>query len=296
MTTFKGLVDDVMILMSGYGLEQDRAAFLTAAVSTATQTVVTVDSTTDLSPGLAEIDDELIYIRTIDSATQFTVAPDGRGYRGTVPATHAVDARVTMSPVLPKGLVKRKINETITGVYPTLYGTASTTLTWDPVKATHAVPADVEDIIQVTYDELGPSGQWPRVNRWRLDTHPDTTEWPTGKTLSIWDSLWGVTSIRVVYQKQPTELSLDTDLLTASGLSATARSAIVAGAAWRLVSFMDASRLKVHTPSTDLMDEAAPIGSAVQVSSLLRRQYERELEEERQRQALRNVPVMHWQE
>ncbi|MFP5367702.1 MAG: hypothetical protein ACLGIS_12825, partial [Actinomycetes bacterium] len=144
--------------------------------------------------------------------------------------------------------------------------------------------------------ELGPSEQWPRVQRWRLDTHPDTAEWPTGKTLSIWDSLWGVTDIRVVYQKQPSELAADGDLLTATGLAATARAVVVAGAAWRLVSFMDASRLKVHTPSTDLMDEAAPIGSAVQVASLLRRQYERELEEERQRQSLKNAPVLHWQE
>lgn len=286
-----------MMLMSGYGLEQDRAAFLEGTgITTTTQTVVTVDSTDDLSTGLAEIGDELVYIKSIDSATQFTVAPDGRGYRGTTAATHAVGARVTMSPVLPRALVKRKINETITGVYPTLYGTASTTLTYDPVKTTYELPADVEDVIQVTYDELGPSGHWPRVGRWRLDTHPDTTEYATGKTLSIWDSLGGSSSIRVVYQKQPSELSADADLLTASGLTTTARAAVVAGAAWRLVSFMDASRLKVHTPSTDLMDEAAPIGSAVQVASLLRRQYERELEEERQRQSLRNTPVMHWQE
>lgn len=295
MTTFGDLVDDVLLLMQGYGLNQDGAAFLTGAGVTASGLTFTVDSTDNLGAGLAEIGDELVWIKSVDDATAtVTVAPDGRGFRGTTAAAHAADARITMNPLVPRALVKRKINETIVGVYPTLWGVGSTTLTYDPVLMSYEVPADVEDILQVTYKEIGPSEAWPAVRRWRMDKHPDTVDFTTGKSLSLMDSLWGVTDIRVVYQKQPSELSADADLLTASGLAASARSVITTGAAWRLVSFVDATRLRVHTAVTDYADQATPMGAGTQVASSLRRQYERELADEQQRQAVRTVPVLHY--
>ena len=295
MTTFANLVDDVLMLMQGYGLEGDRAAFLTAAVTTATETTFTVDSTENLAPGLAEIGDELVWIKDA-TGTTVTIAPDGRGYRGTTAGTYAINKRITMNPVLPRALVKRKINETIVGLYPNLWGIGSTTLTYDPVLANYELPADVEDILQVTFQAVGPDESWPPVRRWRLDRHPDTTEFATGKSLYVWDCLDGSSDIRVVYQKRPQELSGDSDLLTASGLSETARAVVVAGAAWRLVSYMDASRLKVSTVEADMMTDRVPMGAGIQVASYLRAQYERELNEERQRQSLGTVPVLHWTE
>ena len=295
MTTFANLVDDVLLLMQGYGLEGERAAFLTAAVTTTTQTTFTVDSTADLGPGLAEIGTELVWIKDA-SGTTVTIAPDGRGYRGTTAATYAVDKRITMNPVLPRALVKRKINESIVGTYPTLWGVGSATLTYDPVVANYEIPADVEDILQVTFQAVGPDESWPLVRRWRVDRHPDTTEFATGKSLYVWDGLDSGSSLRVVYQKRPQELSGDSDLLTDSGLSDTARAAIVAGAAWRLVSYMDASRLKVSTAEVDMMTDRVPMGAGVQIASYLRAQYERELREEQQRQAVGTVPVLHWEE
>jgi len=295
VTTFGSLVDDVLLLMQGYGLNADGAAFLTGNGVTDTGLSFTVDSTDNLGAGLAEIGDELVWIKSVDDATAtVTVAPDGRGYRGTVAAAYGADTRITMNPLVPRSLVKRKINETIVGVYPTLWGTASTALTYDPVVMSYEVPADVEDILQVTYREIGPSEMWPPVRRWRLDKHPDTVEFATGKSLSLMDSLWGVTDIRVVYQKQPSELSADADLLTASGLAVSARSVITTGAAWRLVSFIDATRLRVHTAVSDYADQATPMGAGTQVASSLRRQYERELADEQQRQAVRTVPVIHY--
>ena len=297
MTTFADLVNDVLLLMQGYGLQEDGAAFLTGAGVTASGLSFTVDDASNLGPGLAEIGDELVYIRSVAQATNtVTIAPDGRGYRGTLAVAHSADARVTMSPTLPRSLVKRKINETIVGVYPTVWGVGSTTLTYDPVVANYELPTDVEDILQVTYEEVGPDRSWPPVRRWKLDKHPDSTDYATGKSLYIWDALGGAQSIRVVYQKRPSELALDADDLTDTGLANTARAAVVAGAAWRLVSFMDASRLKVSAAEMDLLDDKNPIGTGTQVGSYLRRQYERELAEEAQRQQVATVPVIFFQE
>lgn len=298
MTTFADLTNDVLLTLEGYGLNQGRAAFITTTGGiTATDLSFTVDSTANLAEGVAEIEDELVYIQSVDETNNtITVSPDGRGYRGTVAAAHGVDTRVTMNPVLPRTLVKRKINETIVGVFPTLWGQATTEFPYSNVSVTYEMPTDTEDVLAVTYQAIGPSGAWPPVRRWSLDPNADSTVYPSGKVLNVWEDLAGVSTIRVWYTKQPTELAADTDDLTSTGLRASARAAIVAGASWRLVSFMDASRLRVNTVSMDQMDERNPIGSGTQVASYLRKQYERELQDEKQRQQLATPPVIYFTE
>lgn len=298
MTTFADLTNDVLLLMEGYGLNQDRAAFIsTVGGITATDLSFTVDSVANLGPGLAEIEDELVYIQSVDDSTDtVTISPDGRGYRGTVAAVHGQNVRVTMNPVLPRTLVKRKINDTIVGLYPNIFGVDTATLTYDPVVVAYQLPAAVEEVLQVTYQPIGPSKMWCRAERWNVDHNSDPTAFPNGKVLNLFDGLWPGTEIRVVYRKQPTELAADADDLTASGLASTARAVVVAGAAWRLASFMDAARLPVAASTPDAQSDKNPIGTGTQVSSYLFKQYEIELQNEKERQQLAVPPVMHFTE
>lgn len=295
MPTFADLVDEVLLTMEGYGLEQGRAAFInTAGGITDTDLTFTVGSTDALTEGVAEIEDELVYIQSATDPSTVTISPDGRGYRGTVAASHAANTRITMNPVLPRTLVKRKINETIIGTGPTLYGIGSQDLTYDPVTVAYELPSDVEDVLSVSYQTIGPTKAWMPVRRWSFDSHADTVAFPNGKVLNLFDGLLGVSTFRVVYRKAPSELLFDTDDLTDSGLNSTARSVVATGAAWRLVSFMDSSRLNVSSAVVDQLDERNPVGTATQVGSYLRKQYERELADEEQRQQLRTPPVMHF--
>lgn len=297
MTTFSDLVNDVFMVMEGYGLDQDRAAFLASDI-TSGATSAQVNDASNLAAGLAEIQDELVYIQAVDYNTNtVTFSPDGRGYRGTTAASHTGTTRVTMTPVLPRTLVKRKINETIVGLYPTCWGQGSTGLVYDPVTIAYSLPAEVEEVVALTVEDPGPTKAWVPVRRWNLDSTADTTDFPTGKVLNIWENLLGATDVRVVYKKRPTELAADADDLTSvSGLNASARAVIVAGTVWRLASFMDVSRLKVNTAVVDQLDEKNPIGTGTQVSSYLRKQYERELADEQIRQQLDTPPIIFYQE
>lgn len=295
MTTFADLVNDVMLTMEGYGLDQPRTAYLTGAGVTASGLSFTVDSVANLSEGLAEIGDELVYIRSINDGTNtVTLAPDGRGFRGTTAVTHGVDSRITMNPVLPRGLVKRKINETIVGTWPVAWAEATTTVTYNSADVGYGLPADVEEVVSVDAEDPGPAKSWGPVRRWRLETAADTTDFATGKAIFIYSDIYASGVVRVRYRKQPTELVNDADLLTASGLRTTARSVIVAGAVWRLVSSMDISRLKVNTVAMDMIDERQPVGSATQLAGYLRRVYERELLDEQQRLQLATPPIIHF--
>ena len=95
MTTFKDLVDEVVIRVSGYTQRQDQATYLINAVtdtpaSSSYSTAdpyyqIKVQDGTSLSRGMIEIDDELIWIDNFDQVNNIGyVSPDGRGYRGTM--------------------------------------------------------------------------------------------------------------------------------------------------------------------------------------------------------------------
>lgn len=298
MTTFSDLVNDVLFTMEGYGLDQPAAAYITGAgLTAATDSLTfTVADSANLSEGIAEIGDELVYIQSVDEATHTaTIAPDGRGYRGTTPAAHGLNSRVTMGPVLPKALVKRKINETIVGLWPTIWGEATTTVTTSPVTVGHELPADTEEVVSVDHESDDITSTWGPVRRWRFESSADTVDFPSGKALFIYQDVSGSSPVRIRYRKAPTELPLDSDDLSTSGLRASARSVVVAGAVWRLVSSMDLGRLKLNSATMDMMDQEAPLGSATQLAGYLRRVYERELLDEQQRLQVSTPPTIHYQ-
>lgn len=292
MTTFGDLINEVYLALEGWGLNQGRAAFLNEPTGmTASELTFDVDNADNLGEGVAEIEDELIYIQSV-TGTTVTIAPDGRGYRGTTAATHADNTRVTMNPALPKIVVKQKINDTIQGVYPVLRGKGSTTIAYTGAKTTYELPATLDSVIQVTYDAVGPTGQWPQVYHYRVDLNADTTAYTTGKSITFFGGVEQGRNVRVTYLKKPTALSALGDLLTATGLADTARSVIVAGAIWRLSSYIAAARLRVDSVAIDMMDEQNKVDSGNRVAAYLRAQYEVELTEERKRQELSQPPTM----
>ena len=108
MTTLAEMIDEVLVNLSGYTYQQDRSTYLTAAVTTLTSpssspTILSLGSTQDLGKGVIEVDEELMWISSFDRVSNTaTIAPYGRGYLGTTAATHAVDAKVTISPFFPR--------------------------------------------------------------------------------------------------------------------------------------------------------------------------------------------------
>ena len=75
MPTFNDLVDEVKANLQGYTLRQDRITYvLNSTGLTTTTSQITVGSQSNLARGIIEIDDELIWIDSVDSdamCTQF---------------------------------------------------------------------------------------------------------------------------------------------------------------------------------------------------------------------------------
>ena len=134
-STLSNLIDEVLINLSGYTYQQERSTYLTQAVTTLTSpssspTILSVGSTDNIGKGVLEIDEELIWVDSFDRvANTATIAPYGRGYLGTTATTHAVDAKVTVSPIFPRYSVKKAINDTIRAMGTQLMAVRNTTFT-----------------------------------------------------------------------------------------------------------------------------------------------------------------------
>lgn len=297
MTTFADLVNEVFLTLEGWGLNNGRAAFITTSTLTSGGLSFTVDSSENIGAGVVEIEDELIYVQSV-SGTTVTIAPDGRGYRGTTAASHAVGKRVTMNPVIPRVKVKRAINETIAGVYPTLRATATTTLSPVGYKRAYELPAAFEQVLQVNYEASGPTGIWPQVTHYDVDLYADATDFPSGKSLTLIGPFEVGHTVKVTYLKRPTELVNDADVLaTVSGLNDSATSLIVAGALWRIAVSFPISILRNDSAVTDYVDgQQSKSRDAAQVAMLMRQRYEQELREEAARQHLNHSVPIYWTE
>ena len=120
-TTLSNMIDEVLINLSGYTYAQDRATYLKTAVTTTTSssadpTILTLGSTENVGKGTLEVDEELMWVDSFDRISNTaTISPYGRGYLGTTAATHALDAKVTISPTFPRHSIKRAINEVKSG-------------------------------------------------------------------------------------------------------------------------------------------------------------------------------------
>lgn len=252
MTTYNELVDSTMLYLYGFTTLQDQATYLTSSINSSATTLPIADASA-MSRGVVEIDSELIWVDTADSATNtMAVPPYGRGYRGSTAASHASGTRVVASPLFPRMLVKRAINEAIRSVYPDLFGVGETTFTANPAITTYQMPAGTTNVMQVAWQSIGPSKEWIPVRSWRIDKHASTSVFASGATLNVYDSIVPGRTVKVVYSKQPTVLENDSDdFTTVTGLPASCEDIIRVGAAYRMVPFFDAPHLAGMSAEAD---------------------------------------------
>lgn len=284
--TFSDLVTDVQALLHGYVRTQEQATHLAASVNS-TDTTWSVGDPSRLSRGLAEVGDELVWLDTVDrnAATgQVTVAPYGRGYLGSTAASHSSGVKVTFAPLFPRVRVKKALNDTILAVGNDLFGIGYTTFTFTPNITTYLLPADVKDIMQVSYQMLGPSKMWYPLSRWRFDALANTGVFASGKTIDIFEPVSAGRTVQVQYQKFPSELSADGDVFTSTtGLLESSRDCITYGAAARLTAGVDSMLLNVQAVEANVLDERSQPGAGGNLSRQLYQLHKQRLMEERLR-------------
>lgn len=280
-TTFETMIDDVALNLSGYSLRQDRTTHLTSAI-TASSASISLAST-DVGKGLVEIDDELIWIDSYDkNSSSASVPPYGRGYQGTTAAAHNAGTKVTIAPIFPRAMIKKAIQETLDSVYPKLYSIFHTNFNANAVKTTYPIPAEAQTIIAASWQNVGPSGEWIPIRKWRFDSFANHNIYPTQNTISIYDrKIIPGRDIQVTYIRKPPTFTNTTDVFEdTTGLPSSTKDVIVYGAAWRLLSFVDAGRLTYQSAEADAADSKLQFGSASSAARNLLAIYTQRLNEE----------------
>ena len=284
MPTLNEMVDEVRANLQGYALRQDRITYVAnAAGLTTTSTAITVGSSNNLAKGVIEIDDELIWIDSFTTASNtLNVIPGfGRGYQGTTAAPHAQYAQVTLSPTFPRSTIKKAINDTINSFYPKLWIASAYTFTFNASQTTYALPDDVQDVLFISWQTTGSSKEWLPVNRWRLDTMANSATFNTQKTINIYENVQPGRTVQVWYTSTPNTLDANTDdFADVSGLPDSCKDVVILGAAYKLLSYLDAGRINLSSAEADLNDGKLPSSAGVAASRYIFALFQQRLNEE----------------
>ncbi len=292
-TTLTDLINEVQINLAGYTYQQDRATHLTSAVSTTTSsstspTVLSLGSTENLGKGVVEIDEELLWIDSFDRvANTATVSPYGRGYLGTTAATHTLDTKVTISPTFPRYVIKKAINDTINAAGSTIFAAKVTTFTFNAAQTTYDFDGlNIQNILTIMWQSVGPSQEWIPVRRWSWDSKADATAFgATSQTVTIGDYITPGRTVKVVYATDPEPFTTNAqDFSTQTGLPNSCKDVIVLGASYRLLTYLDPARAAQVSPQADETDSKRPYGASQTATKQLYALYTQRLNEETQRQ------------
>jgi hypothetical protein len=297
MATFGSMADEVVRKLAGFTLRQDRQTHLTAAVNT-TAVSITVASANNISNGIIQIDDELIYVDSYDrNSGVLSIPPYGRGYNGTSPSSHAVGARVIVSPTFPSVDVKDAINETLLATFPDLYTTGTHTFSFSPAKSTYALPEEVETVLAVSYETTGPSKEWLPVRGYRIDPMANTEAFNSKNSITLLSGVESGRTVQIFYTAAPTVMDADDDdFEIVTGLPASCKDVMVLGAAARLASFIDPGRLTFGSAESDQQSQIAgrSYGAGTNASKYLLALYDKRLSEESRKLNDRNPIRIHF--
>lgn len=297
MATFGSMTDEVVRKLAGFTLRQDRQTHLVTAIN-ATAVSIKVASANNISTGIIQIDDELIYVDSYDRASgTLSIPPYGRGYNGTSPATHQTGARVIISPTFPSVDVKDAINETLLATFPDLYTTGVHTFLFSPAKSTYALPEEVETVLGVSYETTGPSKEWLPVRGYRVDPMANTDSFNSRNSITLLSGVESGRTVQIFYTAAPTVMDTnDDDFETVTGLPASCKDVIVLGASARLASFIDPGRLTFGSAESDQQSQIAgrSYGAGTNASKYLLALYDKRLAEETRKMNDRNPIRIHF--
>jgi hypothetical protein len=281
-TTYGNIIDDVASSLAGYTMRQDRATHLTASINESAISLPLAD-TSNIGKGVVEIDEELLWIDSYDRiSSTAAIPPYGRGYQGSTADAHTSGTKVIIAPTFPRTTIKKAINDTIDASFPNLFGVATHTFAFNSARTTYSIPSNVESILYISWQDVGPSGEWLPVKSWNHDPLANASTYATNNTVSLYDrQIIAGRTVQIYYTKKPALLSATGDVFeTTTGLPSSCKDVIVYGAAYRLASFIDPGRLNYQSADADQADTKIQYGSGASTARFLLALYQQRLIEE----------------
>jgi hypothetical protein len=302
-TTLTNMIDEVAVNLAGYTFQQDRSTYLKTAVTTTTSSstsplILSLGSTDSVGKGIVEIDEELMWVDSYDRiANTAVIAPYGRGYLGTTPATHTADTRVAISPTFPRFNLKRAINDTIRALGSSIFAVKSTTFTFNSAVSTYAFAnLNIKNILNVTFQTIGPSKEWAPIRRWDFDSSANPaafgyTSTDQVQTITLGEYPTSGRTVKIIYATDPVAFTTNAqDYVEQTGLPESTRDVVILGAAYRLLSFLDPARAAQVSPQADETDSKRPYGASQSATKQLYALYLQRLAEETKSQQ-QNYPT-----
>jgi hypothetical protein len=290
MATFGDMIDEVKQSLAGFTLNQERITFLEEAID-ANDTVIKLGDTSNLSKGIIEIEDELLYVASFSKADgTVTIMPGfGRGYQGTSASAHGQYSPVIMAPMFPRQAIKRAINDTI--IASGLDAVATFTFTYSPARTSYSLPDDVKDVLAVSYSTIGASKEWAPIRAWRHDKMANVDAFDSTQSISLYSGVEPGRTVQVTYLQDPVPMiSPANDYSLVTGLPDSSKDVMIWGACYRLASYIDAGRLDLTTAEADLNNSKIQIGAGGNVARYFYANYQQRLQEEKDRQK-KNFPI-----
>jgi hypothetical protein len=296
MSTFSDLIERVDSVLHGYTDNVEPTSWLTSAANS-TVTTLSIADATGMGRGFVQIDDEIVFVNNTDNVSNtLTLAPWGRGQRGTTAAAHSSNAKVTASPIFPRAEIKKAINNTIDAMYPMVFATGTTDFDFIAARTTYQLPADFQAILGATYSTVGPSREWFPVRGYTLDHTADSDAFSSTRSISIYSPITPGQTVHIAYKKRPSLLTEDSDeYATTTGLPSYSEDVVIYGAAFRMVSFLDPSRLGPQSAAADIFDGVTPVGSGQNASRFLYNIYQQRLNEVADNQRRQHPLRSHYQ-
>lgn len=278
------LTDEVLAYLRSFSRDQSITTFITSDIAVDTLQIPIADPNY-VSRGRVQLDDEIIWVDSVDRATKMaTIPPYGRGMDGTTAKEHKVGSQLDTNPSYPNHVVKKTINQLINSLGYDLFAVRSFQVRAKTLGYNYEVPADAKDILSVSYIAMPSSWKFPTyVRNWTFDPQADPSVSSTGKCVYIYDVVTPLFQYTVTYAGYPTELKSDEAEFTDSGLPASAWDVVVLGAASRLISLAGVAMLQSQAVEANVIDQRIDPMQATGQSKYLYGLYTQRLSEERMR-------------
>ena len=278
MTTFNQMVDDVLVYLRSFTRDQELSTHLVESL-TASALTVQVNDASLISRGRIEIDDEVMWVDSVDRANNtIAFAPYGRGMDGTTAITHASLSRLIVQPLYSRQMVKDTINQILGGLGNQLFAVDTATLTANPRTVSYDLPASTQRVLNVLAGDFTTFGDSEYVRRWKFD--PQSTVSDTGKSLYVYDPTMTGMTMNVTFFRSPVQLG-NGDSFEDTLLPGTCYDVIVLGAAARLMSTATSYLASTRAIEPGSLDKQVDPNQITQQSRYLFTLFQQRLEEEK---------------
>lgn len=278
MTTFDQMVDDVLVYLRSFTRDQELSTHLVEALSASVLSMQVNDASL-ISRGRIEIDDEIIWVDSVDRGNNTVViAPYGRGMDGTTAVTHTSLTRLIVQPLYSRQMVKDTINQILGGLGNQLFAVDSATLTATPQTVSYDLPAYTQRVLNVLAGDFTTFGDSEYVRRWKFDPQSSASE--TGKSLYVYDPTMTGMTMNVTFFRSPVQL-VNGDSFEDTLLPGTCYDVIVLGTAARLMSTATSYLASTRAIEPGSLDKQVDPNQITQQSRYLFTLFQQRLEEEK---------------